>query len=227
MKDWLKKAWHDPVWSKVIAALIVGVGGLVCTWLWSLRSLIGSGTLGWIGVKAAILAYVSWASGASGISRALLILIVCVGVLGWMYAANAWLRLSMLRDAVMRQTRERGTRDAEVSARTKVPPPPAVAALRVKLAVPAASLSHTQRLMFHILCLQYPGAIDLNSLGGMLGLTYPAAEKLFEEAVETGLIEMNNVLNHRSNRMQALVGLTKDCCASIKMASATIRMANF
>jgi hypothetical protein len=44
----------------------------------------------------------------------------------------------------------------------------------------------------------------------MVGLHYPAAEKLLEEMAETGLIEMNNVMDQRSNRTQPMVRLTKD-----------------
>jgi hypothetical protein len=49
MADAMRRLWHDPVWSKVIAAGITALGKLFFAWLgnWWLSSSIGSTNFNW------------------------------------------------------------------------------------------------------------------------------------------------------------------------------------
>jgi hypothetical protein len=72
----LKSAWHDPVWSKVISAAILGLAGLV----WAVRAVIVSGVSGAIGQAAAeIAAGRAWLGLSTPVPRWLLLLmLVCI-----------------------------------------------------------------------------------------------------------------------------------------------------
>jgi DNA-binding MarR family transcriptional regulator len=197
MKGWLKKAWHDPVGSKVIAGAILGGLGAIAAWLWSASDFSLNGALIWSGAKATVSDTVGWLAAPVTIPRLGLWLIICIGVAGW--ALIALERMRRARLAIATEAREE-VRETLVTA----------IQAQLKRRLPAVTLTYTQRLMFHFLYRNYPGAANLSSLGGMIGLQYPAAEKLFEEMSETGLIEMNDVVNPRSNRTEPLVRLTKD-----------------
>ena len=193
MNPLFKKAWNDPVLSKVIAAIIVGALGLVGTWLWSMRDVVGSGTVVWVGVKAAVLTYIHWASSPAHISRAWLAIVGSLGVLGWAYAGIAWLREARQRLDALHRLREELAREtenlAETTSRTRV-----MLASGATLPPPlprATDLDDKQRLFLRLLYHQYPRSIDINRMAAGLSLPYPAIEQLCERMAAIGLVAVN------------------------------------
>jgi hypothetical protein len=75
----LKSAWHDPVWSKVISAAILGLAGLV----WAVRAVIALGVSGAIAqAEAGIAAGRAWLGLSTPVPRWLLLLMsVCIVLL--------------------------------------------------------------------------------------------------------------------------------------------------
>jgi hypothetical protein len=197
MNKWLKQVASHPVGANTLGTILGGGILAFLTWLWSASHFSTNGALVWSGAKAGLQGAVGWLAAPVSVSRLTLWMVIGIGAAGWLMAARARLRLSQF---ATKTAVEEHVRDTLVAA-LQVP---------VKRALPAASLTFTQRLMFHVLCRNYPGAANLASLGDLLRLQYPAAEKLFEEIAETGLIEMNNVMDFRSNRTQPMVRLTKD-----------------
>lgn len=72
----IKAAWHDPVWSKVISAAILGLAGIV----WAVRAIIVSGVSGTIAqAEAGIAAGRAWLELSTPVPRWLVLLVlVCV-----------------------------------------------------------------------------------------------------------------------------------------------------
>jgi DNA-binding MarR family transcriptional regulator len=197
MSKWWKQIASHPVGANALGGVICSAILAVLAWLWSASNFSTSGALIWSGATSGLRGVIGWLAVPITVSRLTLWIVIGALVSGWLMAARARQRLSRL--ATHAAVKEH-VRDTLVAA-LKVP---------VKLALPAAALTYTQRLIFHVLYRQYPGASNLSSVGGMVGLHYPAAEKLLEEMAETGLIEMNNVMDQRSNRTQPMVRLTKD-----------------
>jgi len=198
LNKWLKNATSHPIGVGALGTIIGGIILAVLGWLWSNSNFSMNGALIWSGAKTDLRSVISWFTAPVTVSRLALWIVICIGATGWLVAVGARLRLSQFATKTAVKEHVRDT---------------LVTALQVPVQKPellVSTLTYTQRLMFHALFLQYPGAANLSSLGGLLGLNYPAAEKLFEEMSETGLIEMNNVMDLRSNRTQPMVRLTKD-----------------
>jgi hypothetical protein len=182
MNPWLKKAWHDPVGSKVIAGIILGPIGLLAAWLWSASDFSTNGRAVWIGAGSAIVAFVKWFAVPVSISRSWLWIIICLGVLGWLFAALVWLydvrrQLDVVRGVV-----------------ATVPEDPPIAPA-VQLPRPE-TLSGDQRHLFFILYREYPRAMDVRIVAAPLGLPYPKAEQLCEVLAKTSLITLTPGAHH-------------------------------
>ncbi len=57
MSGLLKKAWHDPVWSKVIATIIIGIAGVLVTYFagwWPIIAQMGSGLVAYTAASTQI-----------------------------------------------------------------------------------------------------------------------------------------------------------------------------
>lgn len=169
MNSWLNKAWHDPVGSKLIAGVILGVPTAL-TWLWSRSDFSTSAVQAWMGALDGLRAIGHWFTSPAPISRLTLLVIVAIGVMSWWLAVKMRRRLSRALITV-----------AENERRAALPP--------IKLW--PETFSYKERLLLHLLYREYRTGLEVRRLGGVLGLQYPAAEKLCEEMAETELITVS------------------------------------
>jgi len=133
----LKSAWHDPVWSKVIAAVIIAmVAGLWGAWKWPDLGPSFRAALGWLAVDAKV-------------SRGLLLLIVLgffVASAGmYMWAAGHW--LNRVRERAVQDYKRTLTRDQPL-------PTPVLPALDI-------DVDNLTAAALHVLLDAYPQDIDL------------------------------------------------------------------
>jgi hypothetical protein len=182
MNGWLKKAWHDPVGSKVIAGIILGPIGLLAGWLWSASDFSTNRRFAWTAARAAIVALVEWFAVPVPLSRAWLCIIISLDVIGWCFAAILVLYdIRRQLDAVRSSVTTVGVVQP-TAAPVQLPPPEA--------------FSEVERHLFWVLYREYPRAIDVRIVAAPLALQYPKAEKLCEELAKTGLITLTPGAHH-------------------------------
>src|SRR5258708_36380605 len=143
MNKWLKQVASHPVGANTLGTILGGGILAFLTWLWSASHFSTNGAVVLSGAKAGIVSVIYWLAAPVTVSRLVLWLIIGALVLGWLMATRAKLRLSQV--ATKTAVNEH-VRDTLVAA-LQVP---------VKPALIAASLTFTQRLMFHVLYRQYP-----------------------------------------------------------------------
>jgi DNA-binding MarR family transcriptional regulator len=181
MNGWLKKAWHDPVGSKVIAGVILG--GLSAAWLWSASNFSLNGGLAWNGAKDGLRAFVSWLAAPAPISNLKLWIIIGVGAVGWWVAARL-----RARDLMRRQE----GRDSDLAVLEKeLAIAGSVGNPTPKVLAPE-DLTPEQRLSLHLLYQHYPRGIEVRGLSGPIGNSYAVAEQMCERLAEANLITLTD-----------------------------------
>ena len=216
MKGWLKAAWHDPVGSKVIAGIILAtLGSLVALVgvLWSKSDFSTNAGEAWPAAKRALLSFVTWTATSLSISLASFALIICLGFLGWACAALMWLYYVKGRIEWFTFGADALRKGFPPIATTPMPPneplptdelprvstsqarkpsrPALFEVLPDKPQPPlpdAKALTQPQRITLMMLYREYPRAINLAALAGVMGLRYPEAEQVCERMAETNLI---------------------------------------
>lgn len=198
MEGPLKKIWHDPVWSKVIAWGICGVLGAVGVLLWSKSDFSGTWAIAWPAAKSYISAAIDWlASPPTEISRGGLLLLM--GFVLAVCTAFEWIWLTSMRDNVRTNTRtwvDANSRAAaelaneRVAAATVAPKVvPNVGPLVTPLPAPE-DLSAEERRLLGILYDHYPRPVVLKTLAAWLQLAYARTERVCEKMHAIGLVEI-------------------------------------
>lgn len=182
MNGWLKKAWHDPVGSKVIAGVILGGLGAVATWLWSASDFSTNGRLAWTAAASAIVAFIEWFAVPVALSRSWVLIIVCLGLLGWLCAVLLWLHGARRRLDAIRSGVATVVQAPSVDPHAQLPRP--------------EELSEVQRHLLFILYRDYPRSIEVRIVAAPLQLRYPEAEQLCERLAKTNLITVTPGAHH-------------------------------
>src|SRR5450755_3569081 len=94
MNALLKKLWHDPVWSKVIAGLILG-GLAIIGGLWSKSDFSPDFAIAWTAAKSGLGAVWAWLVAPIGIPAGIVLILVAGAI------------STEIRNAIVRQRRGR------------------------------------------------------------------------------------------------------------------------
>lgn len=192
MRTTLKKIWHDPVWSKVIAGAILALAAVIWA-LWRESSFSFNYVDALRGARSAMVDLWCWLVSSVGVPRAIAWLVLL--------ALIATVLLSIVREfRWRRQLRQaeasRQAADALVDAlRTAaataekhaaahslaIPTRPGAPALMDVSAPRIAPLAELEEQLLKALVRIHPRRIDLRSLPPILDRTYPACEQTAED----------------------------------------------
>ena len=180
MRQWLKKNWGDPVWSKVIAWSIYTVIGLIVTslYLWWQSKFSPDIDTAWVAARSRLWVIGQWLARPSTLPQ---------GIVWLTYAVFAALAFWLI-DQRGREVRALNSHwESKVKDEVKM----VLVAQLVEDARKALQLSDHQRHLLNTLYVQYDrGGIEVRAFAQMRGLLAAAAQTQCDKLLEMRLVRV-------------------------------------
>jgi hypothetical protein len=204
MNKWLKVAWHDPVGSKVIASVIIGVPGVLGL-LWSRSDFSTNGVQVWAGVKSGVVAAYSWLAGPLSMPRAsfyvimIMLLVFFVLVIKGQVASGREIADRVQQEDALRAVARAGINQAiQPLSQTRIDSGPVAPALNqsplrnamAQMTTPPPDLSEDHRALLASLFRIYPTGIPILNLATIFEVSYPVLEKMCEDLAKQKLVNV-------------------------------------
>ena len=202
MNGWVKKLWHDPVWSKVISGVILGA--LAIVWgLWRESDFSTNLATAWAAAESVLDAVWAWLLAPIGIPCGIVLILIASAFSIEIQAARLRRRREREQASALEQTlvERENARSALAQAEADIKEMQSIRAAEQRAAagkgsgvtpvlkgIPASKVdAQTLALLRHLLHL-YPRCVSTDNLANFMGMNYAAGEKVLEFLATEGVV---------------------------------------